>query len=56
MAFYGNLEQKVAALNSPQVVDALKKYIDPTRLVVVDAGDFSAGPSAAKDTPASERR
>jgi zinc protease len=48
MAYYGDLEKKVAGLTPAQVLEALKKYIDPKRLVIVDAGDFSAGSSASK--------
>ena len=40
MAYYGDLEKKVSALTPPQVLAALQKYIDPKRLVIVDAGDF----------------
>jgi zinc protease len=48
MAFYGDLEKKIAALTPEQVLAALKKHVDPQRFVVVDAGDFSAEASGAK--------
>jgi zinc protease len=51
MAFYSELEKNVAALTPPQVHEALKKYIDPKRLVIVDAGDFAAESAAAKTSP-----
>ncbi len=40
MAFYTDLEKRINALTPEQVADALKKYIDPSRFVIVDAGDF----------------
>jgi zinc protease len=48
MAYYADVERKIAELDTDQVTDALQKYIDPQRLVVVDAGDFSSKASAAK--------
>ena len=48
MAFYGDLEKKIAALTPAQVLAALKKHVDPKRFVVVDAGDFAAEASGAK--------
>jgi zinc protease len=48
MAFYGDLEKRIDGLSPPAVLAALKKHIDPKKLVVVDAGDFAAGSSAAK--------
>lgn len=47
MSFYAELEQRITALDPAQVLAALKKYIDPQRLVVVDAGDFKAAEAAA---------
>jgi zinc protease len=35
------LEAKVKALKLEEVNTALRKYLDPTRLVVVKAGDFA---------------
>jgi len=40
MAFYSELEKRINALTPEQVLEALKKYIDPKKLVIVDAGDF----------------
>ena len=48
MAFYAELEQKITALSPQTVLEALKKHIDPKRLVIVDAGDFAAESAAAK--------
>ena len=42
MAYYADLEKKINALTPADVLAALKKYIDPKKLVVVDAGDFAA--------------
>jgi zinc protease len=48
MAYYGDLEKKIAALTPQQVLDALRKYIDLKKLVIVDAGDFAPDSSANK--------
>ncbi len=40
MAFYSELEKRINALTPELVLEALKKYIDPKKLVIVDAGDF----------------
>ncbi len=42
MAYYTDLEQKITAQTPQQVLDVLKKRIDPQRLVIIDAGDFAA--------------
>ncbi|HEX9082896.1 MAG TPA: pitrilysin family protein, partial [Holophagaceae bacterium] len=39
--FEGELEQKVKALTLDQVNAALRKYLDPAKLVIVKAGDFA---------------
>jgi len=40
LTYDADLETKVGALTSEQVLAALKKYVDPKRLVIVTAGDF----------------
>ncbi|BDU71036.1 M16 family metallopeptidase [Mesoterricola silvestris] len=40
MAFQADLERRVAALTSDQIVAALKKHLDPARITLVKAGDF----------------
>jgi len=52
MAFVGELEKKIADLKPEQVHAALKKRIDPKRLVIVDAGDFEAAKKAAAESAA----
>jgi zinc protease len=39
-AFYVDLEKKIAGLLPDQVSQAFRKYIDPKRLMIVEAGDF----------------
>jgi zinc protease len=39
--FQAELESKVKALKLDEVNAALQKYLDPARLVVVKAGDFT---------------
>jgi zinc protease len=48
MEFYAELEKRIGALSPEQVLAALRKYVDPKRLVVVDAGDFAKEASAAE--------
>ena len=40
-AWSKQLEDKIAALTTAQVSAALRKHIDPTKVTVVKAGDFS---------------
>jgi zinc protease len=47
MAFYSELEKRINALTPEQVVETLRKYIDPKKLVIVDAGDFAKANAAA---------
>ena len=39
MAYHEQLEKKIAALTPEEVTAALKKHVDPKRLVIVTAGD-----------------
>jgi zinc protease len=39
-AYEVDLEKKIEALTAEEVSAAFKKYIDPTKLVIVEAGDF----------------
>jgi zinc protease len=41
MAYTADLEQKIQALTGEQILAALRKYIDPSKLSIVMAGDFS---------------
>jgi len=40
MTFQAELEKKIQALRPEQIVAALRKHIDPKKLVIVTAGDF----------------
>ena len=40
ISFQGDLEKKVASLTKEQVVESMRKHIDPAQLVVYKAGDF----------------
>ena len=40
MIWDADLEKKIEALTPDQVVAALRKYVDPKKLVIVTAGDF----------------
>lgn len=42
MKFYAEQEKQIESLTGEQIVAALRKYVDPKRLVVVTAGDFEA--------------
>ena len=50
MAYDAELESHIAALTADQVNAAVKKYIDPSRLISVRAGDFAKHPPE-KATP-----
>ena len=41
------LEKKIQALTPEQIVAALRKHIDPKKLVIVTAGDFETNTSGA---------
>jgi zinc protease len=41
-AWDADLERKVAALTPQQVLEAMRRHIDPAKLSVVKAGDFSS--------------
>lgn len=47
MEYYSGLEAKVRSVTTEQVLEVVKKYLDPERIVIVAAGDFE---KAAKDT------
>ena len=42
-----SFEKKIAALSPDQVRSAMKKYIDPSQLTIVKAGDFAKAAAAA---------
>jgi zinc protease len=47
MAFEADFEKRVAAVTPEQVATALRRHIDPKKLVVVAAGDFEPKTAAA---------
>ncbi len=40
--YYGDVEKKIEALTADDVNQAFRKHIDPTKLVIIRAGDFKA--------------
>ena len=38
--YEADLEKKIASLTAEQVSEAFRKYVDPSKLVIVEAGDF----------------
>ncbi len=42
LAWDADLDAKIAALTPQQIQDALKKYLDPSKLSIVKAGDFTS--------------
>ena len=40
MAYRGDLERKVLALTPAQIVEAMRRHLDLSRLSVVKAGDY----------------
>jgi zinc protease len=54
MAFDADFDKKLEALTPEKVNAVMKKYIDPSKLVLVKAGDFAnAAKKAAAQKPAS---
>jgi zinc protease len=49
------LEDRIAALTPATILDALRRYLDPSRLSIVKAGDFSARAAQITPSPAVER-
>jgi len=46
MAFEGEMDKKIEALTPEQVGAAMKKFVDPKKLVIVQAGDFETKPAS----------
>lgn len=54
MAFEADFDKKLEALTPEQINAVMKKYIDPSKLVLIKAGDFAnAAKKAAAQKPAS---
>ena len=54
MDWDANFEKKVEALTPEQINSAMKKYIDPARLTIIQAGDYEkSAKKAAEKQPAS---
>ncbi|MBL6706559.1 MAG: hypothetical protein ISQ06_10630, partial [Planctomycetaceae bacterium] len=54
MEYYSGLETKVRSVTTEQVLEVVKKYLDPERIVIVAAGDFekaATDANASKDQP-----
>jgi zinc protease len=48
MEYHADGEKKIAALTPDQVLAAVKKHFDPTKLVIVTAGDFEGAAKASQ--------
>ena len=46
MAYQKELDEKISALTSQQIVDAMRRHIDPAKLSYVKAGDFKKAKAA----------
>jgi zinc protease len=42
------LERKIAALTPEQINAAMRKYIDPSKLIIIKSGDFAKNAAAPK--------
>lgn len=49
LAFQAELEKRIQALTPEQILAALRKHIDPKKLVVVIAGDFETSKPSARE-------
>ena len=50
MRWDAGLEQKISSLTTDQIGAALRRHIDPKKLVIVNAGDFEKASEAKKPT------
>ena len=48
MQWQADFEAKIATLTPDQISAAMKRHIDPKKLVMVGAGDFGSGPESEK--------
>ncbi len=48
LAFSADLEKKVADLTNDQILAALRKHLDPSKISIVKAGDFAKAQKAAE--------
>jgi zinc protease len=48
MEYYSGLETKVRSVTTEQVLEVVKKYLNPERIVIVAAGDFEKAATDAK--------
>jgi zinc protease len=58
MKFFGELEKRIQATTVPSVGEAFRKYVDPQKMIVIEAGDFTkkgAPAKPAKAAPAPEK-
>jgi zinc protease len=49
MAFQAELEKKIESLTPEEIVAALRRHIDPKKLVIVTAGDFETNTTSAAE-------
>jgi zinc protease len=54
MEYYSGLETKVRSVTTEQILEVVRKYLDPERIVIVAAGDFEKAAKAAAPAPAPE--
>jgi len=48
MQYYADLEKKIRAATPKDVDEAFRKYVDPKRMIIVEAGDFTGRTAEAK--------
>jgi len=51
MGFHSGLETKVRSVTAEQVLETVRKYLDPERIVIVAAGDFEKAKKEAPKPP-----
>ncbi len=47
LAWDAAVEKKIAALSPGEIVSAMRRHIDPSKITIVKAGDFKTAPAAA---------
>jgi zinc protease len=55
MQYYADLEQRIRSATTKDVDDAFRKYVDPKRMIVIEAGDFTGKAAAASASRAEKK-
>ena len=51
-----DLEKRIRAATTKEVDEAFRKYVDPKKMIVIEAGDFTGKAASAASAPKSEKK